>query len=464
MKTSFTPPPKGFLSNLNKFNKVLAVLLLLYIHNSYNAQTATTFTATNAQISDTLVSGGIIRAQCLHTQDTLRASDAVIAEQNLDVQGNLNLTGNLLAPITSTATLGSINTLGPAVFNSSLKIANFAGPGTSKLYVDANGFLLKGPPIPTSWECVPQSPNWNIGGNNYTAFGYQGITAADIGTCDNADFVLKANNFRRQWIKTDGTISFGQDLNNISGGPEYKFHAGALTLSGGNFFGGPQIIFEGGSTYGDWGIEYTKALPGKDGLNFWKPYLSPNSNNNILFLADDGTIGMGTDNPNARLAVDAWNTDGITTFVNNNFKAFNVTNKNINKQVFVVYSDGKTRIGEKEPLPNGPHGNAMLAVDGKILAKEIFVNIHNSVWPDYVFSKNYKLKPLTELANYLNKEKHLPGIPSAVEIEEKGLSVNEMQVKQMEKIEELYLYVIELQKQIEELKVENSKLQKKIGE
>ena len=90
-----------------------------------------------------------------------------------------------------------------------------------------------------------------------------------------------------------------------------------------------------------------------------------------------------------------------------------------------------------------------LSVTGTIQAKEVRVE---TGWSDYVFDKDYKLRSLNEIENYISKYKHLPDIPSAKEIENKGLAVGEVQTKMMAKIEELTLYVIELKKEIEELK------------
>lgn len=91
-------------------------------------------------------------------------------------------------------------------------------------------------------------------------------------------------------------------------------------------------------------------------------------------------------------------------------------------------------------------------VDGKITANEIEVKL--DVWPDYVFSDTYNLKPLSEVEKYISINKKLPGMPSEDEITENGLSVGEINKKMMEKIEELTLYVIQLEKEINTLKNE----------
>lgn len=92
-----------------------------------------------------------------------------------------------------------------------------------------------------------------------------------------------------------------------------------------------------------------------------------------------------------------------------------------------------------------------LAVDGRIICTEVMVRLIAN-WPDYVFNEQHKKLPLLKLEEYIRLHNHLPGIPSATDIEKKGLPLAEMQRLQMEKIEELTLYIIELKKEIEALK------------
>jgi len=93
-----------------------------------------------------------------------------------------------------------------------------------------------------------------------------------------------------------------------------------------------------------------------------------------------------------------------------------------------------------------------LTVNGNVRTKEVVVE---TGWADYVFDDSYKLRNLDEVAVHIQQHKHLPGIPSAKEIETNGLKMGAMQVKMMEKIEELTLYVIDLNKEIEFLKAKN---------
>ncbi|CAD0006673.1 hypothetical protein [Flavobacterium chungangense] len=90
-----------------------------------------------------------------------------------------------------------------------------------------------------------------------------------------------------------------------------------------------------------------------------------------------------------------------------------------------------------------------LSVKGKVRAEE--VKVYNT-WADYVFAKNYDLKPLAKVEEYIAQNGHLPNVPSAKQITEKGLELGEMAKIQQEKIEELTLYLIQLNKQLEEQK------------
>lgn len=94
-----------------------------------------------------------------------------------------------------------------------------------------------------------------------------------------------------------------------------------------------------------------------------------------------------------------------------------------------------------------------LAVAGKIVSEEVVVKLQSS-WPDYVFEESYPLTPLQDLETYLKENKHLPGIPNAKTVEEEGIQLGEMNAKLLEKVEELTLYIIELEKRIKSLENE----------
>jgi hypothetical protein len=93
-----------------------------------------------------------------------------------------------------------------------------------------------------------------------------------------------------------------------------------------------------------------------------------------------------------------------------------------------------------------------------IKADDINVNMNNAA--DYVFDENYDLKSLSEVESYVNEHKHLPGIPSAAEMEQNGVSVSAMSNMLLEKVEELTLHMIQLKKENEALKAEVKSLKK----
>ncbi|MFT4535028.1 MAG: hypothetical protein ACJA1A_001386 [Saprospiraceae bacterium] len=121
---------------------------------------------------------------------------------------------------------------------------------------------------------------------------------------------------------------------------------------------------------------------------------------------------------------------------------------------WAMYAAGKAyisddlRIGTQADPYSGLY---KLILDGKMIAEE--VRVQNSLdWPDYVFREDYKLLSLPQLEAYIQKHNHLPNIPSASEVEKEGILLGEMQIKLMEKVEELTLHLIAQQKEIEILK------------
>jgi hypothetical protein len=109
--------------------------------------------------------------------------------------------------------------------------------------------------------------------------------------------------------------------------------------------------------------------------------------------------------------------------------AFNVWNSNLGRDVFRVYGNGR------------------------VLATEIEIRISQS-FPDYVFSKGYYLMPIDSVNNYIMENGHLPEVPPADSIHQNGLELSEMQLLQMKKIEELTLYIIQLNNRIKELETQ----------
>jgi hypothetical protein len=110
-----------------------------------------------------------------------------------------------------------------------------------------------------------------------------------------------------------------------------------------------------------------------------------------------------------------------------------------------ITKDGNVAIGATDPK------GYKLAVKGNVIAEEVVVKLHGS-WPDYVFEDGYMLKSIEEVENFINVHGHLPEVPSAQHVAADGISLGEMNALMMKKIEELTLYVIGQQKEINELK------------
>lgn len=94
-----------------------------------------------------------------------------------------------------------------------------------------------------------------------------------------------------------------------------------------------------------------------------------------------------------------------------------------------------------------------LAVNGDVIANSVTVKAYP--WADFVFNRDYNLRPLAEVSDYIDKNHHLPDIPSAREIARDGLDLGQMNKLLMQKIEELTLYLLDQHQQIETLKKKN---------
>ena len=101
-----------------------------------------------------------------------------------------------------------------------------------------------------------------------------------------------------------------------------------------------------------------------------------------------------------------------------------------------------------------------LEVNGTIRCQEVLVEA--TPWPDYVFAKDYKLKGLHEVEAYIKANNHLPDMPAANDVEQNGVKLSELNTKLLQKVEELTLYLIEQNKQIEDLKKENKQIKELI--
>ena len=140
----------------------------------------------------------------------------------------------------------------------------------------------------------------------------------------------------------------------------------------------------------------------------------------------------------------------------NDYLAFQVYNPNgsqVTPYALAINSSGNVGIGT--PVPD-----ARLAVNGTIHAKEVRVDL-NVPGADYVFGKCYPLKSLSAVNKYVSLNHHLPDVPSAKSMEKNGIDVSRMNMKLLQKVEELTLYLIQLKKENAQQNERLKKLEKR---
>jgi len=133
----------------------------------------------------------------------------------------------------------------------------------------------------------------------------------------------------------------------------------------------------------------------------------------------------------------------------------------------LIYGDfatGQVGIGTNH-IPTDVDTNMpyTLAVSGKAIIEEVQVMTRDTwYWPDYVFADDYYLTPLNDLEAQIETLGHLPGVPSAEEVETNGHALGRMDAILLEKIEELTLHLIDMNKEIKDLRKENTTLKSEV--
>ncbi|MBQ3544580.1 MAG: hypothetical protein IJA34_06300, partial [Lachnospiraceae bacterium] len=269
--------------------------------------------------------------------------------------------------------------------------------------------------------------------------------------------------------------------------PQQQMHINGNTLISGS---GKALLFatSASTTDGNFGIKYTGS-----GLNFY----IPNNTNYLMYIRNNGYVGIGTSSPTEKLevsgnakatnitATSSVQSSTLTVTGNVVFSALSgssskvltigsngtlssadmsemndgmgdhiaTMNLNLNGKKIVgatngtngifVAQNGNVRIGAGTASPT-----KTLEVNGTIRSKEVLVEVAN--WSDFVFDKDYDLRTLKEVESYIKENGHLPDVPSAEEVKTNGVEVGEMNAILLQKIEELTLYIIELEKKIDE--------------
>lgn len=226
--------------------------------------------------------------------------------------------------------------------------------------------------------------------------------------------------------------------------------------------------------------------------------------NNVGIYYNSGNVGIGINDPNAKLEIRnelrvrlaatsvtknvariiplgySGSTGAMNWCIRGVYQYWNgVSNNDEGGDLDIIKSLNRNTIlatkSDGSPLGNVGIGitnpTEKLVVDGKIISEEIKVEIVNG--PDYVFDKDFDLITLSEVKAYIEEHNHLPEIPSAKEMEANGVDLGEMNMRLLQKIEELTLYTLAQEKQlatqsaemeglkseVKELKLQNEKLE-----
>ena len=195
-------------------------------------------------------------------------------------------------------------------------------------------------------------------------------------------------------------------------------------------------------------LEITQGTAGNSGLRFTNLTSSSTASavNQTKFLTVNaqGDVILGSLNSSARVGADesagSWTAAGE-----------NITNTNTGG---VIIGPGVSKT---------PVGYRLFVADG-ILTEKVKVAVKSTDdWSDRVFESGYRLRKLSEVETFINREKHLPGVPSAAEVVKEGIDVGQIQAKLLEKVEELTLYVIDLKKENDLLKKKSERLERRIS-
>ncbi len=181
-------------------------------------------------------------------------------------------------------------------------------------------------------------------------------------------------------------------------------------------------------------------------------------NTNQLVLYRNGNVGLGIGAPERTLHIKGGQTVEHATEASINYKVSagsKVWDVGVNTNGFYFY-EGNTHTYKMVLLENGNVGigtltpaSFKLAVEGKIGAREVVVT--TAAWSDYVFEDNYELPSLEKVRSYIKQNRHLPDVPSAAEVEKNGIALGEMDAILLKKIEELTLYLLQMEEKVKAL-------------
>ncbi|HLW40289.1 MAG TPA: hypothetical protein VKX31_07860 [Brumimicrobium sp.] len=302
------------------------------------------------------------------------------------------------------------------------------------------------------------NPEWKTHGNTADS-------SAFIGTTNDACLRFRSNNIERVRISHDGNMGIGT-LH-----PVEKLHVNGRVLIDSVFMANDNVLFNKSARV-EKDLDVYGNLTLHQGSLKLKPLIDTSLNENGLLMIDQNgdVVNAGSiksivyeSQPATQLCLSDTNGNIIysTPYWMHDPQRMFILNSHCRPDVKLgvgVKPEAKIHIRtssnfDTHPLliekANGqnPYKLLQLNNDGLLRAREIKVDL--DAWPDYVFKKDYPLMPLNEVKAFIVANGHLPNVPSALEIEADGVNLGEAAKTSMEKIEELTLYILEINEKVE---------------
>lgn len=377
-----------------------------------------------------------------------------------------------------------------------IKINTLQGTGNRMVYADANGNLK----VTTSNSTSVPVP--------WFTFGNQVTPGEFIGSVNNEDFLVRTNNLDRIIVTASGNVGIGATVIN-----KKLVVNGDVSLISDNDNNNLQMLgAPDGNPPNPANYNLPTVYPQRRGIvldndpgglfdffiHKWQNNASFNfkahdetsyTMSDLMTITKDGNVGMGTANPSVASFMTGTGTYNVLEIEGDNpiirlhdnvaispyipadfyLYAANGTGRLISDESVAIFLDADDNSHSttseaftilKDQNYWGNDAVVLFKVNSSGYVGARGVKVTQGGFPDYVFKEDYPLMSLHELDNYIKQNQHLPGIPTACEVEDNGLDLGEMQVTLVKKIEELTLYVIELKKENEEIKNELKQLKK----